>query len=240
MKEWLFNKFDQFMIKHRRKLVLVDIYGNEMMHRYAILHRQDPENAIKNEGSRWPNIFIHRALWEESPDGPVSHSHVSTTLSFILKGEYWEEYRGEVLHRDRFSINIVKFPEVHKIIRAKKDTWSIWIRWFARSNTVQMKPSSCENICEYCAEHFGRCFNEGKQFDYELYANQFNSKNNKPKVPTFFYAGPDTDRMIEKRKRAAKILGITTPIGEQAQLEASRGKSNLVKALSQEDRDKVA
>jgi hypothetical protein len=226
MMKKLFKLFDTFMIKHQRKLTLVDTFGNEIMHRYCILRKEDPKSAIKNP-SKWPAFYLHNFIWENSPDGPSSHSHVGTTLSWVLKGQYWERFGDEIIHRKRWSFNRVKFGDIHKIERVESGTWSIFIRWFSKSEDVRIVPETCETICDYCKDKYGQCFNVGKEFDHDLYSKQFDSTSSAIKFPEFHVAGPETDIFIQKRKRAMQRLGIEAPKTSEDQLAFARKYSKL-------------
>lgn len=228
IRKYLFDKFDAFMIKHKRKLTMVDTYGNVIIHKYCLLHGESLDHAIRAKAKGWPNLYLHNFIWEESPDGPSSHSHSGTTLSWILKGEYWERYEGKQIHRTRWSFNRVVWPKVHKIERVKSGTWTIFLRWFVRDPEIRIVPETCETVCEYCQENYGKCFNEGREFSYDAYSNQFNSnKPNGMKFPAWHYAGEETDKFIARRRKAMKRMGRSAPKNTAEQLETGRKFSKL-------------
>ena len=191
IKQYLFEKFDSFMIKNKRKLTMVDTYGNVIIHKYCIFRKESLDPVERSKAKFWPNVYIHNFLWEESPDGPSSHSHSGTTLSFIVKGEYYEKYKQNIIHRKRWSINVVKFPEVHKLEWVKKDTWTIFIRWFIHDPQIRIVPDD----------------NRYAEFKYDAYSNQhLTDKPKGLKFPAWHYAGQDTDIFIARRKLAMKRI----------------------------------
>ena len=100
---------------------------------------------------------------------------------------------------------MVKFPETHKIIRVKKDTWTIWFRWFAKSEKTVLVPVVCENICDYCKSTLGRCMSENTQVDYDIYVKNFVDDANHDGAPKFYYASEQLDKALSRRRRAIKL-----------------------------------
>jgi hypothetical protein len=225
---WLFEKFDALMVRHQRKLTLVDTYGNVIIHRYCLLYREALENAVRAKAKGWPNVYLHNFIWEDSPDGPSSHSHAGTTLSWILKGEYWERYDGKTIHRKRWSLNRVVWPKAHKIERVKSGTWTIFVRWFVIDPEIRVVPETCETVCDYCAANYGQCFNTGKEFKYDAYIRQFDSKKlDGMKFPAWHYASEETDKFVTRRRRAMERMGRAAPRSTAEQLEVGRSYSKL-------------
>ena len=230
----LFNWADTFMIKHQRKLLLADVYGNIILHRYCLLHKEQTGQAIVN-ASRWPQIYIHRFTWEDSPDGPSQHSHVGTTLSLLLKGTYIENRDGKDRVRRPGSLSLIRWGQTHRIVFAKLDTFTIFIRWFTRSSDVRIIPETCDVVCDYCKDNYGQCFNTSKEFTYSTYSKQFsNNKADTFRFPSWFTAGVETDKLLERRKRAMIRLGVSAPVGKQDQLLVGQKYSKLPLMFSKE------
>lgn len=234
----LWAAFDRFMTKRGRKSVLVDALGNEVIHRYALLFKEDIDLGTRELkiGSR-PNLFLNHFVWEhfESPDGPSAHSHLGTTVSFMLSGWYQEWYNGQIISRSPGSFNVVKWPNAHKITYVLMGTKTLFLRWITRADDVDVIPEVCERVCDYCTTNHGQCFNVGQRFKYAEYKRQFDSGNkNGIKFPEWHTAGPALDTWIARRKAAVARLGLQTPIGVQEQLEFSRRTSKLPILLKDE------
>lgn len=227
----LFQIFDEFMIRHQRKMVLVERWGEVIMHRYTLLRHEKLGDAITAESSRLPNLYLHHFIKEDSPDGPSQHSHAGNTLSIVLRGGYIERYRGKLLNRRPGTINIVRWPELHKIVSAQKNTWTLFYRGFRKSKDARVVPEPCMEtlgtLCEKCKPD-GVCFNVGKEYIFNTYSAQFNNgASSRSKFTAWFYAGPECDALIERRQRAMQRLGKMAPVTAAEQLEAGRKTTRL-------------
>jgi len=232
---------ESFMIRHERKLVLADVYGNEIMHRYCLFRKEKVEQTIV-KGLKWPALYVHRFIMEESPDGPSRHSHVGSTLSLMLRGEYEEQVGDDMKLRKPGSITYLKWNNIHKIVRAKKDTWTLFLRWIAQSDDVRVVPEVCETVCNWCSTNVegGGCFNakEG-EFNYSTYSRQFNQeRDNAFRFPSWFLAGAETDKFLSRRRAAMVRLGRAAPVGVQEQLEVGRRFTKLPIMLAQQRAEK--
>lgn len=230
-REEIFKSFDAYMTRKGRKVLLVDALGNEVIHRYVLLRKEDLDLATRVLKIGSPmQIYLHHFVWKfgESPDGPSAHSHLGTTISFLLRGWYKEWYKGKIITRRPWSINVVKWPEPHKITFVKTGTWSLFIRLRTQADDVDIIPEVCDNVCEYCAANHGQCYNTGQRYKYADYKHQFDSGNKAGiKFPEWHTAGPELDTWIARRRRAVARLGLDTPVGAQEQLEFSRRTSKL-------------
>lgn len=234
----LWTAFDSFMTKRGRKTVLVDALGNKVIERYAILWKEDLDLATRDLriGSP-PQLYLNHFVWEfgDSPDGPSSHTHLGTTISLMLMGAYREWYRGRIIERLAGSVNVVKWPNAHKIVWVQPGTKTLFLRLFTQADDVEVIPEVCENVCDYCTKNYGHCYNEGQRYKYAEYKHQFDSGNKGGiKFPEWHTAGPKLDAWVAKRQAAVKRLGLTTPVGAQAQLEFSRRTSKLPTMLKDE------
>jgi hypothetical protein len=235
----MFNWFDAFMVKHKRKLLLADVYGNVIMHRYCLLRREETGQTIVN-GSKKPQLYLHRFTWEDSPDGPSQHSHVGTTISLLLRKGYTERRDGKDRKRRPGSISFIPHGQTHKIVWAQLDTWTLFLRWYTRSADVRVVPEVCDVVCDYCKDKHGQCFNADREYTYSTYSKQFNnSKEATFRFPSWFHAGPETDRMLERRQRAMKRLGASAPVGTQNQLKVGQKYSTLPLLFDAETERKV-
>jgi len=217
------NFIENWMVKNERKLILSDVYGNVIMHRYCLFRKEEVHQSIVN-ASKWPALYVHRFLLEESPDGPSQHSHVGSSISIILLGGYVERVGDKVKERKPGSMMMLKYRDTHKIIKTKPDTWTLFGRWITRSQDVRVVPSECTEICDYCKEKTdGVCFNRGKEFSYSTYSKQFeNSKEATFRFPAWFHAGAETDKYLSRRRSAVLRLGRRSPVGEQEQLKIAQ------------------
>jgi hypothetical protein len=229
--KWLFKAFDRFMVARGRKMTLADTWGTVIIHKYCLLWRETSETGVKaRKKGAWPNVYLHHFVWphKESPDGPASHNHVGSTLSILLRGRYTELYDGKQLDRTPGSINVVRWPKTHKIEWVQPDTWTIFVRWFTRDTSTVIEPETCGDVCAYCADNFGKCFNEGKAIKYDAYTRQFDSvKADGKKFPKWEVAGPEFDAYLARRRRVVARMKASTPVGAQEQLLRSRAHSKL-------------
>jgi hypothetical protein len=218
---------DAYMTRNKKKLLLVDFYGDVILVRYTPFHHEETMQSIVTTSKR-PAPYVHHFLKLESPDGPSKHSHVGTTFSFIFNGGYRESYKGRVIHRKRFSINVVRWPEVHKILDVDPNTWTLFVRWFPKSDDVRIVPDTCETVCQYCEDRYGHCFNENKEFKYSTYSTQFKPEHTGGmKYPTWMHAGPETDAIRARRKRVVARMKLTVPVTAQDQLNVGQKYSKL-------------
>lgn len=211
---------------HQRKLTLYDIYGNAIVHKYCIFRKETPENVVNSQHSKLPALYLHNFVWQHSPDGPASHTHPGTTTSIILKGGYKELYRNKIIDRKFGSINIVSYNETHKIVEAIPGTWTIFFRWFTKTDNIKIVPETCKDICVYCNDNFGKCFNENKTFNFDVYSKQFDTSNN-TRFSDWHIAGPDTSKKMARRRKAVEKLTLKVPTTPQEQLITGRKYSKL-------------
>jgi hypothetical protein len=230
-REELWAAFDRYMTRIGRKTVLVDALGNKVIERYALLWKEDLDLATRKLkiGSP-PQLYLHHFVWEfgESPDGPSAHTHLGTTISFMLTGLYREWTPRGILVRRALSFNVVKWPSAHKIVWVRPGTRTLFLRLRTQADDVDVIPEVCDSICNYCEKNHGHCYNEGQRYKYAEYKHQFDSGNkNGIKFPEWHTAGAKLDAWIERRRAAVARLGLQTPVGTQEQLEFSRRTSKL-------------
>lgn len=216
---------DRWATRHGRKLLLVDFYGQVIMHRYTVFNRE-PTGSDLVATQWWPTLYVHRFLKEESPDGPTAHSHAGNTWSLVLRGCYREQLKGRVRTRTAGTVQYIAWPEVHKIVWVQRDTWTLFFRGLRKSKDVRVVPEVCDVLCERCGPR-GTCYNIGKEFNYSTYARQYGSKTEGLRLPQWQPAGPATEALIARRVKAVQRLKLKVPQSAQEQLKVASQHSRL-------------
>lgn len=132
----MFKLFDDYMVKTKRKIVIVDRMYNVVMYRYSLTIRDVPGKGIV---SSWPRVYINHwkgAYLEEA------HSHRGNSYSLMLKGEYTEYYEGKVIKRTPGSFHKVTYPKEHKVTNLQPDTWTIFALGFFKESENQTRKTA--------------------------------------------------------------------------------------------------
>jgi hypothetical protein len=223
----LFNKFLGFLEKHGRKKVLVDYYGNVMMHRYFVFYNEDPVND-KRWISKLPNIYIHQFIRPVRPDGGMEHEHPWSFISYIVSGSYVEVLNGKEIVRKAGNLFREKNTDVHTLVEAETGTTTIFFHGF-RKGPWFFKPKKCETLCETCAANFGKCYVENQTFEYNELAKQFDTKReNQWRAPTWFDWSPDLEKKLERRRLAAEKISAKMPANQEERVKLMLKHSKMM------------
>jgi hypothetical protein len=227
MINWIFKKLDSWAIKTNRKLMLVNSVGDVIMFRYCLL--KEEIDRYKTPGAP-PNAYIHIWYKENDPDGGIYHNHSSSVLSIMLKGSYDEMIDDKIKIRKPGSLQYMTINDMHRIVRCKKGTVTLFFRWFSTTN-MKLKQNPCENVCDWCKTNVkdGKCFTENKEFKYDMFINQFESSKKKGiKTSGWIYCNANGYKWLETRKKAVKRLNKFIPTSyQEANLNEIRELSNL-------------
>lgn len=224
----LFNKFLSYLEKHGRKKVLVDYYGNVMMHRYFVFYNENPATDNTRWISKLPNIYIHQFIRPMRPDGGMEHEHPWNFISYMVSGTYTEVLNGKEIIRKAGDLFKVKNTDVHTLTQAEPGTTTIFFHGI-RKGPWFFKPKTCETVCDACAANFGKCYLSNRTFEYNEMSKQFDTKrDNQWRAPTWFDWSPDLDKKLERRRKAAEKISAKMPESAEEKIKLMLKHSKMI------------
>lgn len=192
---WLLEKLG-------RKKVLMDFTGQVIAYRWYVLYREEDED--ERLIARFPNIYIHQNLREQTPDGPDSHHHAWNTYSLMLSAGYHEEVDGALRYNKRLSWACLKHSQYHRITAVDPNSWTMFCHGF-RKGPWGFKMKACATVCETCAALDGVCLNTKHIVPHATY---FGSKKAWRSVAWFPSNTPGLGKRIARRQAAIKKVRV--------------------------------
>ena len=201
-----------------RKLMRVTGSAEVVLVRYCLLSKEAP-NTDQKVGTP-ANLYLHVWKKEVEPDGGAAHSHSADVYSLVLFGGYEEIVDGQLRRRGPLSFSSLKAEQKHRIIKARKNTVTLFFRRKARV-AMQVKIPECKTPCEKCKTiNDSACFNRDKTFDLDMVLRQFDGTLHQGrKFGDWLVCGKEADAWLERRRKAIKRVGFELPeSSEDAQL----------------------